>query len=406
MLQIGLGVVVFTGLVLALSLVVVAARARLLSGAPVDVVVNDERHLRAYAGGKLLQVLGDADLRLPSACGGKGTCGQCRVVVESGGGPLLPTETALLSRREARTHVRLACQVPVRDNMSVRVADEVFGVRQWSAVVLSAKNVATFIREIVLALPDDETMDFRAGGYVLVESPPYALSFADIDIGPGFADEWSRQGLFDLSAKSGAPATRAYSMANCPAENEIVMLNVRIALPPPGHPDVPPGIVSSYLFGLKPGDKVRVAGPYGEFFARDTEAEMVFVGGGAGMAPMRSHILDQLERIGTQRRISFWYGARNRDELFYVTEFDRLAARFDNFTWHVALSAARPEDDWDGHTGFIHRVLYEQYLADHPAPEDCEYYLCGPPLMTSAVTGMLIDLGVDREDILMDDFGT
>jgi len=290
--------------------------------------------------------------------------------------------------------------------MRIRVPDEVFGVKQWECTVRSNHNVATFIKELVLELPEGETLDFRAGGYIQIECPPYELDFGDIDVEPEFRDEWDRFKLWDLHAAAGEPAMRAYSMANYPEENRIIMLNVRIATPPPSQwNEAPPGVMSSYLFGLKPGDNVTVAGPFGEFYARETDREMVFVGGGAGMAPMRSHIFDQLMRIGTDRRMTFWYGARSKREMFYVEDFDRLAAEHDNFDWHVALSEPLPEDNWQGFTGFIHQVLYEQYLKDHPAPEDCEYYLCGPPMMNTAVIGMLEDLGVERDNIMLDDFG-
>ena len=395
MIEILVSVGVFTGLVLALSLVIVAARSWLVESGDIDIELNGDRHLTAPAGGKLMQTLGDAGLMLPSACGGKGTCGQCRVQVLSGGGPVLPTEATLLSAREANHHVRLSCQVAVRENMQVHVPDEVLGVRQWQCTVRSNRNVATFIKELVVELPAGETLDFRAGGFILIDAPPYETRFADFDVDERFRAEWDRMKLWDYSCASADSTTRAYSM-----------LNVRIALPPPGAADAPPGVVSSYLFSLKPGDKVTVSGPFGEFFARDTDAEMVFVGGGAGMAPMRSHIFDQLKRLGSKRKMTFWYGARSLEELFYRDEFDRLAAEHDNFDWHVALSDPQPEDHWTGYTGFIHQVLLDQYLGRHDAPEDCEYYLCGPPLMTSAVIGMLMDLGVEREDIMLDDFGS
>ncbi len=406
MTEILVSVGVFTGLVLALSLVIVAARSWLIESGDVDILLNGERHVTAPAGDKLMQTLSGAGLMLPSACGGKGTCGQCRVQVMSGGGPVLPTEATLLSAREANHHVRLACQVAVREDMEVRVPDEVLGVRQWSCTVRSNRNVATFIKELVVELPAGETLDFRAGGFILIEAPPYETRFTDFDVEDRFRPEWDRMDLWKYTSQSKDTTTRAYSMANYPEENDIVMLNVRIALPPPGSPDAPPGIVSSYLFSLKPGDTVTVSGPFGEFFARDTDAEMVFVGGGAGMAPMRSHIFDQLKRLKSRRKMTFWYGARSLEELFYREDFDRLAAEHDNFTWHVALSDPKPDDHWTGYTGFIHQVLLDQYLGRHDAPEDCEYYLCGPPLMTSAVIGMLLDLGVEREDILLDDFGS
>ncbi len=406
MIEIGLGVAFFTGIVLCLVLVILLVRAGLVASGTVEIVVNDTRTIKARAGDKLISALGEAGIHLPSACGGAGTCGQCRVTVLQGGGAVLPTEAVRMTRREAAEGTRLACQVTVKEDMAVRVAEEVFGVKHWRCTVRSNANVATLIKEIVLELPAGETIAFRAGGYVLVACPPYRASFTDFEIGPAFRDEWDRLDLWRLGAECRAPTTRAYSMANYPAENDIILLVVRIAIPPPGAPDtVPPGVVSSYLFNLKAGDEVAVSGPFGHFFARDSDAEMVFVGGGAGMAPMRAHIFDQLLRLKSKRKISFWYGARSWRELFYVEEFDRLQSEHDNFRWVVALSEPRPEDDWQGKTGFIHEVLYESYLKDHPAPEDCEYYLCGPPMMIEAVRNMLDNLGVDSDNILYDDFG-
>jgi Na+-transporting NADH:ubiquinone oxidoreductase subunit F len=357
-------------------------------------------------GGKLMQGLADANLFIPSACGGGGTCGQCRVRIFSGGGAALPTETSILNKRETADHLRLSCQVAVKQDMQVRVPDEVFGVKRYACTVRSNSNVASFIKELVLALPEGEEMDFRAGGYIQIECPPHDLKFSDFDIDERFRDEWDRYKLWRYESHVKKPVSRAYSMASYPLEKDVIKLNVRIATPPPGAGDtVPPGIMSSFIFNLKPGDPVTVSGPYGEFFARDTDNEMVFVGGGAGMAPMRSHIFDQLKRRHSKRKMSFWYGARSFKEVFYNAEFDQLAAENDNFTWHLALSEPLPEDNWTGYTGFIHQVLLDHYLADHPAPEDCEYYLCGPPMMNSAVIKMLENLGVPRENILLDDFG-
>ena len=301
--------------------------------------------------------------------------------------------------------MRLACQVAVKRDMRLKIAEEIFGVRKWQCTVRSNKNVATFIKELVLELPKGEEVPFRAGGYIQIECPPHELSYTDFDIEEEYRADWDRFNMWQYHSKVDEWVTRAYSMANYPGEEGIIMLNVRIASPPPGHPKAPPGKMSSYIFNLKPGDTVTIMGPFGEFFARDTDKEMIFIGGGAGMAPMRSHIFDQLKRLRATRRISFWYGARSLKEMFYVEDFDALAAEFPNFTWHVALSEPQPEDDWQGLTGFIHQVLYDEYLKDHPAPEDCEYYLCGPPMMISAVTTMLLDLGVEREDIMFDDFG-
>jgi Na+-transporting NADH:ubiquinone oxidoreductase subunit F len=395
----------FTIVMVALSLLVLAAQARLLPSGEVDVVVNEDRTLQVPVGGKLMGALADAGLVLPSACGGKGTCGQCRVQVLHGAGPPLPTEAGVLSRREAREHVRLACQVAVREKLDVRVPEEVFGVRKWECRVRSNDNVSTFIKELVLELPADEVMEFSAGSYVLIECPPFRARYADFDVPERFRSEWNDQQMWRHEAHTDSTTSRAYSMANYAGEAGRILLNVRIAPPPPGHPELPPGVVSGYIFSLKPGHRVTVSGPFGSFYARDTQAEMVFVGGGAGMAPMRSLIFDQLKRLHTKRKMSYWYGARSRQELFYVEDFDRLAAEHETFEWHAALSEPRPEDAWQGYTGFIHRVLHDRYLAQHPAPEDCEYYLCGPPLMTSAVTHMLEDLGVERESIYFDDFG-
>ncbi len=406
MLEVTLGVTFFTLIVLSLCVVILLARARLVATGDIEILVNEERTLHTGAGGKLLNALSDAGLYLSSACGGQGTCGQCRVQVLEGGGTLLPTEASLINKREAREHVRLACQVAVKQNLKIRVPDEVFGVKKWECAVRSNHNVATFIKELVLELPAGETLDFRAGGYIQIECPPHKVSFRDFDIEEKYRGDWDRFNLWRYESNCTEPVIRAYSMANYPEENDIVMLNVRIATPPPGdNGDIPPGVMSSYIFSLKPGDKVTISGPYGEFFAKETNAEMIFVGGGAGMAPMRSHIFDQLKRLHSKRKITFWYGARSLREMFYVNDFDTLAAENDNFEWHVALSEPLPEDNWTGYTGFIHQVLFEHYLRNHPAPEDCEYYLCGPPVMNGAVIQMLEDQGVEPDNIMLDDFG-
>ena len=404
--EIVLGVMLFTGIVIVLAVIILLARARLVPSGNVTITVNGEREIVMPVGDKLLNALTARELYLPSACGGGGTCGQCRVRVLEGGGELLPTEAALISRREAVLGQRLACQLAVQQDLHIEVPEDVFGVNKWVCKVRSNDNVATFIKELVVELPPGETIAFRAGGYIQIECPPYRMSYRDIDIPQQYREDWERFHLFELESVVGKPEVRAYSMANCPDENDIVMLNVRIATPPPAvDPGTPPGIMSSWIFALKPGDPVTMSGPYGDFFARDTKAEMVFVGGGAGMAPMRSHILDQLLRIKTRRKISFWYGARSRREAFYTEQFDDLVARHDNFSWHLALSEPLPEDHWEGCTGFVHEVLYENYLKNHPAPEDCEYYLCGPPMMNAAVIAMLDAQGVDEENIMLDDFG-
>ena len=404
--EIGLGVVLFTAVILVLVVVILAARSRLVASGSVHVLVNDDRDIEIPVGDRLMQGLADAGIYVASACAGGGTCGQCKVRVLSGGGAILPTERSLINRREAADHCRLSCQVAVKQDMRVQVPDEVFGVRKYACKVLSNSNVASFIKELVVELPEGETMDYRAGGYVQVECPPHRLSFSDFDIDERFRDEWDRYNLWRFESDVREATSRAYSMASFPVEGRIIKLNVRIATPPPGAGDkIPPGQVSSYIFNLKPGDDVTISGPFGEFFAKDTDNEMVFIGGGAGMAPMRSHIFDQLKRLDSKRKMTFWYGARSLKEAFYVEDFDGLAAGHDNFDWHLALSEPLPEDNWDGYVGFIHQVLRDEYLEDHPAPEDCEYYLCGPPMMNSAVIKMLEDLGVTHDHILLDDFG-
>ncbi len=404
--EIAIGIALFTVFVWALTLLVLWVRGRLMPEGAVTLVVNEVRELEVPPGGKLHEALAEQGVLLPTACGGKGTCGQCRVRVLEGGGVLLPTEASLINRREAAEGYRLACQVRVNENLRLEVPEALLETREWRCTVRSNANVATFIKELVLDLPAGETLDFDAGAYIQVECPPHRLRYADFDIGPQFRPDWERLGLLALESHCTEPTTRAYSLANSPAEDDIVMLNVRIATPPPNVPgDVPPGIVSSWLFNLDVGDEVRVSGPFGEFRYRDTDAEMVYVGGGAGMAPMRSHILDLLGRLGSRRRISFWYGARSLREAFYVDTFERLAREHPNFSFHLALSEPLPEDSWTGPTGFIHDVLHEQYLGSHPAPEDCEYYLCGPPVMIAAVNRMLYELGVEEDNIMFDDFG-
>jgi Na+-transporting NADH:ubiquinone oxidoreductase subunit F len=399
------GVGMFTAIVLALVLVILFARARLVSTGDVSIEINGERTITVPAGGKLLQTLSDENIFLASACGGGGTCAQCKCIVTEGGGSLLPTEESHFTRRDADEGWRLSCQTPVKQDMKIEVPEEVFGVKQWECTVESNPNVATFIKELTLRLPEGESVDFRAGGYVQLECPPHLVKYADFDIEEEYRGDWERFGFFKLESEVKDTVIRAYSMANYPEEQGIVKFNIRIATPPPGSTGIPCGEMSSWVFNLKPGDKVKVYGPFGEFFAKDTEAEMVFIGGGAGMAPMRSHLFDQLKRLHSKRKISFWYGARSMREMFYQDEYDKLAEENDNFDWHVALSDPQPEDNWDGLTGFIHNVLYEQYLKDHPAPEDCEYYMCGPPMMNAAVVQMLTDLGVEPENILLDDFG-
>lgn len=403
MLEITLGVGFFTGIVLVLVFVILVAKARLVVSGCAKVVVNSETEFEVPVGLKLLTALADNQLFISSACGGGGTCAQCRVRVLSGGGAILPTETTHITKREARNGDRLSCQLTVKRDMEIEVPPEVFGCRQWQCTVRSNDNVATFIKNLVLELPQGGEVDFRAGGYVQIECPPHSVRFADFDVGEDYRDVWDQFDIWRYQSVCAEPVARAYSMANYPDEKGVIMLNVRIATPP--KPELPPGVMTSYLFNLKPGDAVTISGPFGDFFARDTDNEMIFIGGGAGMAPMRSHIFDQLRRIRSKRRISFWYGARSYRELFFVDDFDDLQREHDNFQWTIALSDPQPEDHWEGLTGFIHQVLYEQYLKSHPAPEDCEYYICGPPMMNTAVIGMLHELGVEEENILFDDFG-
>ena len=406
MLEIILGILMFTGLVVLLTLVILVVRSTLMETGDVNVIINNERTLAARAGEKLISVLARANLLIPSACGGKGTCGQCKINIDEGGGILLPVEASHFSKQELKNHTRLACQVVVKNDMRLTLPVDILGVKKRQSTVRSNRNISTFIKEVILEFPEGESLDFNAGAYIQVECPPYHVSFKDFAIDDRYRDEWDRHNLWQFRAATGTPTARAYSIANYPGEKGIVMLNVRIATPPPGYEsEVPPGIVSSYIFSLKPGDKVTVSGPYGHFFARGSNNEMIFIGGGVGMAPLRSHILDQLLRLKTDRKISFWYGARSRKELFYLDEFNQLQDRYDNFNWFTALSDPRPQDNWDGYTGFIHQVIYENYLNQHPAPEDCEFYICGPPLMNAAVIKMLDDLGVESDNIMFDDFG-
>ena len=402
--EIFLAIGMFTAIVLALVVMILIARARLVSDGDVTININGERSITVPAGGKLLQTLAGNNIFLSSACGGGGTCAQCKCVINSGGGEMLPTEESHFTKREGKEGWRLSCQVAVKQDMDIEIPEEIFGVKKWECTVESNPNVATFIKELTLRIPDGEDVNFRAGGYVQLECPPHVVHYKDFDIQPEFHADWDKFDIWRYSSTVTESTIRAYSMANYPDEKGIVKFNVRVATPPPGRDDLPAGIMSSWVFSLKPGDKVTVYGPFGEFFAKDTEAEMVFVGGGAGMAPMRSHIFD-LKRLHTTRKISFWYGARSMREAFYVEEYDKLQAENPNFTWHLALSDPLPEDNWTGPTGFIHNVLYENYLKDHPAPEDCEFYMCGPPMMNKAVVNLLENLGVEPENILLDDFG-
>ena len=403
-----IGVVGFTVVILALVLILMAARGQLVQSGDVTILINGDpdKALTAAAGSTLLNTLADNHIFIPSACGGQGTCGVCRVTVREGGGSILPTEKGHINRGDAREGCRLSCQVKVKQDMEIEIPDEIFGVRRWTCKVRSNHNVATFIKELVLELPAGESVPFRAGGYIQIECPPHRVNYRDFDVEEEYKGDWDNFNVWRYTSTVTETVNRAYSMANYPEERGIIMLNVRIASPPPRGPEgIPPGQMSSYIFNLKPGDEVTISGPFGEFFAKDTKNEMIFIGGGAGMAPMRSHIFDQFRRLSTDRKVSFWYGARSLREAFYVEDFDSIQSENPNFEWHLALSEPQPEDNFEGYTGFIHQVLFDNYLKSHPAPEDCEYYICGPPMMNDAVIKMLTDLGVEPENILFDDFG-
>ncbi|AUY13548.1 MULTISPECIES: NADH:ubiquinone reductase (Na(+)-transporting) subunit F [Serratia] len=405
--EIILGVAMFTTIVMVLVLLILFAKSKLVNTGDIAVEINGDldKSFHAPAGDKLLNVLSSQGIFVSSACGGGGSCGQCRVVIKEGGGDILPTELSHINKREAKEGCRLACQVNVKQNLKIELPEEIFGVKKWECEVISNDNKATFIKELKLKIPDGEDVPFRAGGFIQIEAPAHDISYADFDVPQEYRGDWDKFNLFRYRSTVNDTTVRAYSMANYPEEKGIIMLNVRIATPPPNNPDVPPGIMSSYIWSLKAGDKVTISGPFGEFFAKDTDAEMIFIGGGAGMAPMRSHIFDQLKRLNSKRKITFWYGARSLREMFYEDDFNQLQAENDNFTWHVALSDPQPEDNWTGYSGFIHNVLLENYLKNHPAPEDCEFYMCGPPMMNAAVIKMLKDLGVEDENIMLDDFG-
>ena len=408
MVTITLGVMMFTFMIVSLVGLLMVARRQLVSTGDVTITVNDDltKALHTAAGSTLLSTLGANELFIPSACGGKGSCGVCTVKVLDGGGAVLPTELSHLNRGDVREGVRLSCQVKVKQDMRIEIPSEIFDVRRWGCTVRSNHSVATFIKELVLELPPGEAVPFRAGGYIQIEAPPGIYRYETFEIEAEYCADWDKFNLWRYAVALDAPVTRAYSMANCPEEKGVILLNVRIASPSPRAPKgTPPGKMTAYLFDLKPGDEVTIAGPFGEFFAKETDAEMLFIGGGAGMAPMRSHIFDQFRRLLTRRKVSFWYGARSLREAFYVDDFNTIQAEHDNFEWHLALSKPLPEDAWTGSTGFIHQVVHDNYLKDHPAPEDIEYYLCGPPLMLKACMEMLDRLGVEPENILFDDFG-
>ncbi len=404
-LTLGLSLAVFAGIILALVLILEVAKAQLVPQGDITIRINGDKELKVKPGGTLLGTLAGEKVFLPSACGGGGTCAQCKCQVLDGGGDVLPTETGQLTLKERKANWRLGCQVRVKQDMEIQVPEEIFGIQKFPCKVRSNDNVATFIKELVLEIQDGKWLEFEAGGYIQIDIPKYNLSFREFDIGPRFKDAWDQFKLWDLNGKNDEDDIfRAYSMANHPAEGNIVMLNVRIATPPRGM-DVLPGIASSYIFNLKPGDDVTVSGPYGEFFIQPTQREMIYIGGGAGMAPLRAHLFHLFHTLKTDRKVSYWYGARSLNEMFYWDHFKKIEAEFPNFTFHLALSEPQPEDEWTGPTGFIHQVLKDEYLGAHDAPEDCEYYMCGPPPMVNAVMRMLDEMGVAKEDIHFDDFG-
>ncbi len=417
LLNVGIGtviltsVVVFLFVILLLVIVLLYARKKLTPQGDVTITINDEKELVTNPGSTLLSTLSTQKIFLPSACGGGGTCGVCKVRVLEGAGSILPTETGFFTRKEQMNNWRLGCQVKVREDMKIEIPKEIFGIKKWECEVVSNRNVATFIKEFVVKLPEGERLDFRSGGYIQIDVPVCEVDYAnDIEVDEEYRGDWDKFKMWDLKMKNPEPIYRAYSMANHPEEGNIVMLNIRIATPPWDHSknafmNVNPGICSSYVFSRKPGDKVTISGPYGEFFIKDTDHEIMFIGGGAGMAPMRSHIFHLFQTEKTNRKTTFWYGGRSLRELFYIDQFEAIDKDFPNFDFHIGLSEPMPEDDWKGYVGFIHQVIYDNYLKNHPEPEDIEYYLCGPPLMNDAVQKMLDDLGVPEEMIAFDDFG-
>ena len=407
--QIFLSVSVFTVVVLILVLILNFAESQLLPQGDVTVEINGnpEKSITTRPGSTLLSALAGQSVFLPSACGGGGTCAMCECQVFEGGGEILPTETGHINRKQAKDNWRLACQVKIKENMKIHVPDEIFSIQKWECTVESNQNVATFIKELVLNLPEGENLDFQAGGYIQIDIPEYHnLGFNDFSIEEEYHPDWDKYKIWDLVANNDESVFRAYSMANHPAEGNRVMLNVRIATPPPPlWEQVPPGLASSYIFNLKPGDKVTISGPYGEFFIKDSDREMVYIGGGAGMAPMRSHLFHLFHTLKTGRKVSFWYGARSVREMFYDEHFKQIEEQFPNFTYKVALSEPMEEDNWSGHTGFIHQVLHDEYLKDHEDPTELEFYMCGPPPMITACENMLFDLGVEEDQIAYDVFG-
>jgi len=399
-----ISLLIFSGVIIILVFVLLFVEAKVTTQGSHTITINDNKDQALTVSGNptLLSALAQNEIFLPSACGGSGSCAMCKCKVKDGGGAILPTELAHLSRKEKLENIRLSCQLKVKQDMAVQVPESIFSIKKVNAAVVSNDNVSTFIKELVLE--PAEPIEFEAGAYIQIDVPEYELTFKDFHIDSKYVSEWKKYNLFDLAAKGIKPGFRAYSMANAPHEKDIIKLNIRIATPPPGTEGIPPGFGSSFVFGLKPGDKVTISGPYGDFMAEDTQKEMCFVGGGAGMAPLRSHILHQLEGIHSGRKISFWYGARSVKEMFYHEEFTDLAERFDNFTYHVALSSPEKEDDWNGLTGFIHIHLIDSYLKDHEDPTEIEYYLCGPPPMIDAVIESLYELGVEDDMIFYDKF--
>ncbi len=400
-----LGVTMFTVIVLGLVGVIIAAKRQLIPEGDVRITINDQKEITVPRGGKLMGALASEGIFVSSACGGGGTCAQCKVNILAGGGDILETEKDHITKKEAREGCRLSCQVAVKQDMRVEVPHEAFETKKWVCTVRSNENVATFIKELVLELPPGEDVDFRAGGYIQIEVPPHVLEYKDFEIEDRFREDWDKYNVWQFRSVVDEEVVRAYSMANYPGEKGIIMLNVRVASPPPRVPDAPPGKVSSYIFNLKPGDKVTISGPYGEFFIKESDAEMVYIGGGAGMAPLRSHIFELFKNLKTGRKVTYWYGGRSLRELFYIDHFRAIEKDFPNFKFHIALSEPLPEDNWDGYVGFVHQVLLDEYLSKHEAPEEIEYYICGPPMMNQAVFKMLDDLGVEPENIAYDDFG-
>ena len=401
---------IFLVVTLLLVIVLLVAKSKLVPSGNVKLTINGEKEAEVPIGGTLLSTLQGENIYLSSACGGSGSCGQCRCRVVEGGGEILPTETGFFSRKEQKEHWRLACQTKVKEDMQVIVPESVFGVKEWECEVVSNRNVSTFIKEFVVKLPEGEVMNFQSGSYAQITIPPYDIKYADYDIDEKFRGDWDHFDMWSLTCKNDTETIRAYSMANYPAEGNIITLNVRIATPPMDRAThkwlpVSPGISSSYIFSLKPGDKVRMSGPYGDFHIQDTDAEMLYIGGGAGMAPLRAQILHLFRTLHTGRKVSYWYGARSKKEIFYEEDFREIEKQFPNFSFHIALSDPQPEDSWTGYVGFIHQVIYDNYLKDHDAPEDIEYYMCGPGPMANAVKKMLEDLGVERSQLFFDDFG-